>query len=192
MGYPPRPVGSGPRLASIGSGRQMRRTVLLLRRREREGYERNRDRAAVTPASDDRCAVGDADEPGPSASMHHRLIRLKSAAPAELQLQEFRAGDRVQAERVHTPKVRQDSRSSSRRLRPDARRAFRGSRVQAARLPQMASSNYPRHGHTSSLKGLRRGSRDPQCDHWLEFLVYLRPRRRLGDRPAAQRETTLR
>jgi hypothetical protein len=56
---------------------------------------------AVAPVLDDRGAVADADESGASVSVHHGLVRLKDARSAELQLQKFRACDRVQTERVH-------------------------------------------------------------------------------------------
>ncbi len=62
--------------------------------------------------SDDRDPVAYADEPGAPALMHHGLIRLECSERAELQLQELRARDRVQPERVHARNVRQDVRSS--------------------------------------------------------------------------------
>jgi hypothetical protein len=62
----------------------------------------------------DHCgSVVHADEPGASISVQDCLVRLKGGGRTELQLQEFRAGDRVQTERVHTRKVRQPLRSSS-------------------------------------------------------------------------------
>jgi hypothetical protein len=110
--HPPRPVGSGLGLASSGSGRRTQRRVNLCRRWEGKGLGRNRDGMALTPISNDRGAVAGADEPGASVSVHYGLVRLKDAERAELQLQEFRAGDRVQSKRVHARKVRQESHSS--------------------------------------------------------------------------------
>ena len=84
-------------------GRTLRRVAQVLRR-EREGLGRNRDRVALPPMPDDRIAVAHAYEPGPAVSVHHRLVRLKGSEPAEPQLQELRAGDRVHSERVHARK----------------------------------------------------------------------------------------
>jgi hypothetical protein len=75
--------------------------VTLLFGRERQSLERNRDRATVGSVSDYRGALAHADESGALVSVHHRLLRLKGASRPELQLQELRAGDRVQSERVH-------------------------------------------------------------------------------------------
>lgn len=119
--HQPRPVGSGPGLASVGSGRRTPRRVKLLLRWDRERVERDGDGMAVAPMLDDRGAVLDADEPGAPTAVHYRLIRLKGAGRAEPQLQEFRASDRVQAERVHARKVRRDSRSSFLGTRPAGR-----------------------------------------------------------------------
>lgn len=99
-------------MASIGSFGRTSHRVRLFRWWEGESLKRNRDWVAAAPMSDDRVAVADADEPGASVSVDHGLVRLKDAGQAELQLQEFRAGDRVHSERVHARKVRQDSRSS--------------------------------------------------------------------------------
>jgi hypothetical protein len=50
----------------------------------------------------DHCgSVVHADEPGASISVQDCLVLLKAGGRTELQLQEFRAGDRVQTERVH-------------------------------------------------------------------------------------------
>src|SRR4051794_754745 len=93
----PRPVGSGPGLASIGSGRRTLRRVTLLLRWDRQCVERDGDGMAAAPMLDDRRAVLDADEPGAPTVVHNCLVRLKG----DLQLQESRAGDRVQTDRVH-------------------------------------------------------------------------------------------
>jgi hypothetical protein len=61
---------------------------------------------------DDRDAFARADKPSAAVTVHHGLVRLEDAWEAETQLQEFGAGDCVQAKRVHPGKVRQDSRSS--------------------------------------------------------------------------------
>ena len=50
--------------------------------------------------SDERGAVVDTDEAGAAVSVHHRLVRLEASGRAELQLQELRAGDGLQAEGV--------------------------------------------------------------------------------------------
>src|SRR5438132_5551572 len=99
--HQPRPMGSGPGLASIGSCSRTRLRVMLFRWREREGLGRDRDRVAVAPMLDDRGAVAHANESGASVSVHHGPFRLKGAGRAELQLQEFRACDGVQTKRVH-------------------------------------------------------------------------------------------
>jgi hypothetical protein len=105
--------------ACTGSRRHTRRSVWLFRRRERERLERNGHGVAVVPVPDDRGAAPEADEPGPSISVHHGLVRSIRGHGAELHLQEPRAGDRVQSERVevgrvHADRVRQRRRSSFR------------------------------------------------------------------------------
>ena len=95
----------GPGSACVHSDPRTERGVVLSGRREREGLGRNRNGLTVTPVSDDRGTVADADEPGASVSVHHGLFRLEETGGAELQLQEFRAGDRVETERVHVGKV---------------------------------------------------------------------------------------
>jgi len=58
-------------------------------------------------------ALAHADEPCTAVSVHHGLIRLKGAGRAEPQLQELRAGDRVQGCRgIHPRQVRWRSPSS--------------------------------------------------------------------------------
>ena len=107
----PRPTGSGAGLASTGSGGRTKRGVVRFRQWEGEGLKWNRDWVALTPMSDHCASVVHADEPGASISVQDCLVRLKGGGRTELQLQEFRAGDRVETERVHTRKVRQPSRS---------------------------------------------------------------------------------
>lgn len=63
----------------------------------------------------DECgSIVHAYEARPSVSVHHRLFRLEDPGRAELQLQELRARDRLQAERVHPRKFRRRLYSSSR------------------------------------------------------------------------------
>jgi hypothetical protein len=85
---------------------------MLLFERHRQALQRDGDSAATAPMLDDCRAVTDANEPGTSVSVHDGLIRLKGTGRPESQLQEFRARDRVQAERVHARTVRQDSHTS--------------------------------------------------------------------------------
>src|SRR5205809_341134 len=70
---------------ALSAGRPARLELRL--RRLRDALERNRDGATVATSPKDR-------------------------GRAELQLEEFRASDRVQSEGVHALRVRQDSRSS--------------------------------------------------------------------------------
>jgi hypothetical protein len=93
------------------SARRLARLGLRLRRL-REALERNRDVVAVAPSPYDRGTTAHADKPGAMVSEHHGLVRLKGRGRAELQLEEFRASDRVQSEGVHALRVRQGSRSS--------------------------------------------------------------------------------
>lgn len=70
----------------------------LPRRWEREVLDLDLDQVAFAPASDERDAVADADKSGAAVSVHHSLVRLKGGCLAELLLQQFRAGDGIQAE----------------------------------------------------------------------------------------------
>jgi hypothetical protein len=91
---------------SIGLGGRTAARALRSLRRERKCVERNRDRVAVTWASDECGSVVHADEADTSVSVHYGLFRLKVAGRSELQLQELRARDGFKAERVHARKVR--------------------------------------------------------------------------------------
>ena len=105
-------VRSDPALASTDACRRGCGWVPRFLRREGKGSERHSDGMAVAPMLDDRGAVLDADEPSAPASVDYCLVRLERARGAELQLEEFRSGDRVQAESLHAGPVRRDSRSS--------------------------------------------------------------------------------
>lgn len=108
----PRPVGSGPGFASIGAGGRATPRVVLLSRRKRESLERNGDWVAVAQISDDREAVPCTDETSASTVVDHGLVWLKVRQGAEPDLQELRARDGVQSERVHAANVRQGSEPS--------------------------------------------------------------------------------
>lgn len=100
---PPLP-GTRSCFAGDGSGRRAQRRVRLFLRRNRKPLEGNGDGVAVAPMLDDGGALVDSNESGATISVHHGLVRLKCAGRTELQLQESRAGDCVQAELVHARK----------------------------------------------------------------------------------------